>query len=39
CVKDLPGLRYHLVLRALDTAGVINRKQCRSKYGTNRPKA
>ncbi len=38
-VKDLPGVRYHLVRGALDTAGVNNRKQSRSKYGTKRPKA
>jgi small subunit ribosomal protein S12 len=38
-VKDLPGVRYHLVRGTLDTAGVDNRKQSRSKYGTKRPKA
>ena len=38
-VKDLPGVRYHIVRGALDTAGVNNRKQSRSKYGTKRPKA
>ncbi|MGH2140645.1 30S ribosomal protein S12, partial [Enterococcus faecalis] len=38
-VKDLPGVRYHIVRGALDTAGVNDRKQTRSKYGTNRPKA
>lgn len=38
-VKDLPGVRYHLVRGALDAAGVDNRKQGRSKYGTKRPKA
>lgn len=38
-VKDLPGVRYHIVRGALDTAGVNNRKQGRSKYGTKRPKA
>ncbi|MBU6145822.1 MAG: 30S ribosomal protein S12 [Paenibacillaceae bacterium] len=37
-VKDLPGVRYHIVRGALDTAGVNNRKQGRSKYGTKRPK-
>jgi small subunit ribosomal protein S12 len=38
-VKDLPGVRYHIVRGALDTAGVNNRMQGRSKYGTKRPKA
>ena len=38
-VKDLPGVRYHTVRGALDTQGVQNRKQGRSKYGTKRPKA
>ena len=37
-VKDLPGVRYHVVRGTLDTAGVDKRKQCRSKYGTKRPK-
>ncbi|RKD67554.1 SSU ribosomal protein S12P [Sinobaca qinghaiensis] len=37
-VKDLPGVRYHIVRGALDTAGVQNRKQSRSKYGTKRSK-
>lgn len=37
-VKDLPGVRYHIVRGALDTAGVENRKQSRSKDGTKRPK-
>ena len=37
-VKDLPGVRYHTVRGSLDTAGVKNRKQSRSKYGTKRPK-
>ena len=37
-VKDLPGVRYHIVRGSLDTAGVNNRKQSRSKYGTKRPK-
>jgi small subunit ribosomal protein S12 len=38
-VKDLPGVRYHIVRGALDTAGVETRRQGRSKYGTKRPKA
>lgn len=38
-VKDLPGVRYHIVRGALDTAGVQNRNQARSKYGAKRPKA
>ena len=38
-VKDLPGVRYHIVRGSLDTAGVENRKKSRSKYGTKRPKA
>lgn len=37
-VKDLPGVRYHLVRGALDTAGVEGRTQRRSKYGTKKPK-
>lgn len=37
-VKDLPGVRYHIVRGALDTAGVDGRIQSRSKYGTKRPK-
>jgi small subunit ribosomal protein S12 len=37
-VKDLPGVRYHIVRGALDTAGVTGRKQGRSKYGAKRPK-
>lgn len=37
-VKDLPGVRYHLVRGALDSAGVENRAQGRSKYGTKKPK-
>lgn len=37
-VKDLPGVRYHVVRGALDTAGVTDRKQSRSKYGTKKPK-
>ena len=38
-VKDLPGVRYHLVRGALASAGVDGRKQARSKYGVKRPKA
>ena len=38
-VKDLPGVRYHIVRGTLDTAGVANRMQARSKYGAKRPKA
>ncbi len=38
-VKDLPGVRYHLVRGALDAAGVDGRNQRRSKYGTKKPKA
>ena len=38
-VKDLPGTRYHVIRGTLDTAGVANRKQARSKYGAKRPKA
>ena len=38
-VKDLPGVRYHVVRGTLDAAGVENRKQARSKYGAKRPKA
>jgi small subunit ribosomal protein S12 len=37
-VKDLPGVRYHTVRGSLDTAGVKDRKQSRSKYGAKRPK-
>jgi len=37
-VKDLPGVRYHIVRGALDAAGVANRQQGRSKYGAKRPK-
>jgi small subunit ribosomal protein S12 len=37
-VKDLPGVRYHVVRGSLDTSGVNDRKQGRSKYGTKRPK-
>ena len=38
-VKDLPGVRYHIVRGTLDTAGVAKRSQGRSKYGAKRPKA
>jgi len=38
-VKDLPGVRYHVVRGTLDTVGVSDRKQSRSKYGAKRPKA
>ena len=38
-VKDLPGVRYHIIRGSLDTQGVANRKQSRSKYGAKRPKA
>ena len=37
-VKDLPGVRYHIVRGSLDAAGVTDRKQARSKYGAKRPK-
>jgi len=37
-VKDLPGVRYHIVRGSFDTAGVENRMQSRSKYGAKRPK-
>lgn len=37
-VKDLPGVRYHIVRGTLDTAGVADRRQGRSKYGAKRPK-
>lgn len=37
-VKDLPGVRYHIIRGALDTQGVKNRKQARSKYGAKKPK-
>jgi small subunit ribosomal protein S12 len=37
-VKDLPGVRYHIIRGVLDTAGVENRRQSRSKYGTKKPK-
>ena len=38
-VKDLPGVRYHIIRGTMDTTGVDGRKQARSKYGTKRPKA
>ena len=38
-VKDLPGIRYHIIRGTLDTAGVANRRQSRSKYGAKAPKA
>jgi len=38
-VKDLPGVRYHVIRGTLDTAGVDGRKQSRSKYGAKRPKS
>jgi len=38
-VKDLPGVRYHIVRGSLDTQGVSNRKQSRSKYGAKKPKS
>ncbi len=37
-VKDLPGVRYHIIRGTLDTAGVQNRRQARSKYGAKQPK-
>jgi small subunit ribosomal protein S12 len=37
-VKDLPGVRYHVIRGTLDATGVSNRKQSRSKYGAKRPK-
>jgi small subunit ribosomal protein S12 len=37
-IKDLPGVRYHIVRGTLDTAGVENRQQARSKYGAKKPK-
>lgn len=37
-VKDLPGVKYHIIRGALDAAGVENRKQSRSRYGAKRPK-
>lgn len=38
-VKDLPGVRYHIIRGTLDTLGVDDRRKSRSKYGTKRPKA
>jgi small subunit ribosomal protein S12 len=38
-VKDLPGVRYHVIRGTMDTSGVADRKQSRSKYGTKRPKS
>lgn len=38
-VKDLPGVRYHIIRGTLDTAGVVNRMQSRSKYGAKKAKA
>ena len=38
-VKDLPGVRYHIIRGTMDTAGVADRKRSRSKYGTKRPKS
>ena len=38
-VRDLPGVRYHIIRGTMDTTGVDGRKQARSKYGTKRPKA
>ena len=38
-IKDLPGVRYHIVRGTLDTQGVEDRKQSRSKYGTKKPKS
>ncbi len=38
-VKDLPGVRYHIIRGTLDTSGVVNRMQSRSKYGSKRPKS
>ena len=37
-VRDLPGVRYHIIRGTLDTAGIPKRRQARSKYGTQRPK-
>ena len=37
-IKDLPGVRYHIIRGTMDTTGVENRKQARSKYGAKRPK-
>ena len=38
-VKDLPGVRYHVIRGTMDTSGVADRKRSRSKYGTKKPKA
>lgn len=38
-IKDLPGVRYHIIRGTLDTSGVEDRKQSRSKYGTKKPKS
>ena len=38
-VKDLPGVRYHVIRGSMDTSGVADRKHSRSKYGTKKPKA
>jgi small subunit ribosomal protein S12 len=38
-IKDLPGVRYHIIRGALDTSGVDERKKARSKYGTKKPKS
>ena len=38
-VKDLPGVRYHIIRGAMDTLGVVDRKKARSKYGVKRPRA
>lgn len=38
-VKDIPGVRYHIIRGTLDTAGVVDRMQARSKYGAKKPKA
>jgi len=38
-IKDIPGVRYHILRGTLDTSGVADRKQGRSKYGTKKPKA
>jgi len=37
-IKDLPGVRYHIIRGTMDTAGVADRKRGRSKYGTRKPK-
>jgi len=38
-IKDLPGVRYHIIRGVMDTSGVADRKKSRSKYGTKKPKA